>query len=120
LIILIKLLGIDKLNLTRLIKFGQRNCTRFLSSPAFWPPPAFGLVHFSRLLGNISENVPSEKEIEDKIEFLRKWALQEGEPEAVANTIIRYRDKQSAKYFCKNIAHRFRPSAQAPANRLRL
>lgn len=89
--------GVDKQNLARLIKYGQRNCSKFLSTPRANPAPVFSLTDFFQLLK------PFKQDIESQIAFLRKWAARELDPNVATNAVIRYREARYRKYYCANI-----------------
>ena len=55
--------------ITRLISFGQRRCSDFLSPIYRRPPPVFGLTDFKVLLETFGDN------IDLKLEMLKLWAL---------------------------------------------
>lgn len=84
--------GVEKQNLTRLIRFGQRNCASFLASPQNYPAPAFGLANFSLLMKFFGTDT------EAAISFLRGWGARELEPRTAAAAIIRYRVNRGAIY----------------------
>ncbi|KAI0147171.1 hypothetical protein GGR57DRAFT_493955 [Xylariaceae sp. FL1272] len=89
--------GVEKQNLSRLIRYGQRNCSKLLSMRTAYPAPAFDLTDFRVLLTSFQRN------FEDRISFLRKWATRELDPSIVDNAIIRYKKGQHAKYHYANI-----------------
>ncbi|PON23268.1 hypothetical protein TGAM01_v207795 [Trichoderma gamsii] len=84
--------GVEKQNLTRLIRFGQRNCAACLASPQNYPAPAFGLANFSLLMKFFDSDT------EAAISFLRSWGARELEPRIAAAAVIRYRVSQGAIY----------------------
>lgn len=84
--------GVEKQNLTRLIRFGQRNCAAFLASPQNYPAPAFGLSNFSLLMKFFGTDT------EAAISFLRGWGARELEPRTAAAAVIRYRVNRGAIY----------------------
>lgn len=89
--------GVEKQNLTRLIRFGQRNCANSLASQKHYPAPAFGLTNFPFLLGSLGSGS------EAAISFLRNWAARELKPRTAAVAVIRYRRSQWVKYHYTNI-----------------
>lgn len=84
--------GVEKQNLTRLIRFGQRNCATFFASPQNYPAPAFGLANFSLLMKFFDTDT------EAAISFLRSWGARELEPRTAAAAVIRYRVNRGAIY----------------------
>ena len=82
-----------KQQITRLIAFGQRRCSKLLADPdrgAVAPFPVFGLTAFSDVL------LAFDEDSEARVKFLHNWAVREL-PEAVRNeTVIRYYPPRSS------------------------
>ncbi|KAL7945338.1 hypothetical protein V8C42DRAFT_322840 [Trichoderma barbatum] len=104
--------GIEKQSLTRLIRFGQRNCSEFLASQQHHPAPAFGLTSFSSLLKSF------DADIEARISFIRNWAIRELDPRAASVAVIRYRQSQWTKYYNTSVG--VDPESEPPAKKQRL
>ena len=78
---------ITRLQLTKLINFGQRRCAKFLSNDKDRPAPVFGLTKLEILLEAL------ESDHVGMINFLRKWAAMILDPELLPFCIIRYFDR---------------------------
>lgn len=106
----IEALGTDKQNLMRLIKYGQRNCSKLLSSRKYFPAPVFGLTGFSQLLS------PFDPGSEPQIELLRKWATRELDPHLIKNALIRYRKSPYGRFYYTNVVGRFEAKRRRTMN----
>ena len=78
--------------ITRLISFGQRRCSGFLSHIDHHPPPVFGLTDFKVLLETFGDNE------ELKIKMLNLWALKLFRTYNFRNLVIRYRQYITSQF----------------------
>jgi len=82
--------GVHRQHIARLISFGQRRCSRFLSPESSRPTPVFGLTAFPILVAAF-RNSEGRPDVDGQINFLRGWAMRELDPKTVAGAVIRYR-----------------------------
>ena len=88
---------IYKQQITRLISFGKRRCSKLLAPRVSHPPPVFGFVKFNILLSAFTQNFSG------AIDLLRNWAVRELEPHTIRDAVIRYRSSSYSKVMYTNL-----------------
>ena len=88
---------IYKQQITRLISFGKRRCSKLLAPRVSHPPPVFGFVKFNILLGAFTETFTR------RVGLLRNWAVRELEPHTIRDAVIRYRSSSYDKFMYTNL-----------------
>ncbi|KAF2657230.1 hypothetical protein K491DRAFT_626902 [Lophiostoma macrostomum CBS 122681] len=94
--------GVEKKQLYRLIRYGQRRCANLLCPNNGSPPPFFGLLAMERLIPTLDpiygairreNNASKENPLTDpRIKFLRQWVLAKFDEDFLQDALIEYID----------------------------